>query len=249
MLNIIELEKQWMRYKIKYYLPHFIIFISTLIISTILFIFIKYDNNSNNDTNSSVATIMPVQKVVTPPLAVKEIVPTPKKELTSSKEQLTLQPSLNFLNDIKYSSRPYVETPKVHHHKVVQTQKRVKPKVVAVVAPTPQKVSKISIKREETNQDLQIIIKRFKQSNNPDLSLFIAKKYYEQKNYKQAYNYALITNRIDSTIDESWIVFSKALVKLGKKEFAIKVLQDYTQNSQSSTANILLSDIKSGKFR
>ncbi len=111
------------------------------------------------------------------------------------------------------------------------------------------KIIKINIQKKDAKQDLQNIIQRFQRSNDPHLSLFIAKKYYEQKNYQEAYNYALATNKLDNKIDESWIVFCKALVHLGKKKFAIKVLKDYINASQSTSASILLSDIQSGKFR
>ena len=93
------------------------------------------------------------------------------------------------------------------------------------------------------------VIKRFKKNNNPALSLFIAKKYYELENYDQSYNYALITNEINDNIDSSWIIFAKSLVKLNKREEAIKTLNKYIQHSHSNQAKILLDEIKSGKFK
>jgi two-component SAPR family response regulator len=93
------------------------------------------------------------------------------------------------------------------------------------------------------------IIKRFKKNNSPALSLFIAKKYYEAEDYHNAYNYALITNNINREIESSWIIFSKSLVKLGKKELAIKTLQEYTGQSKSRSAKILLDEIQTGKFK
>ena len=156
MLNIIELEKQWMRYKIKYYFPHFTIFVSTLIISIVVFVLIKHDATSSTT---------PVKKVVTP--LPKELPPTIKKQELPSETQLKLQPSLKFIKDMQNISRPYVEAPKVHHPKVVETKEKVKPQTVEVVLPKQEKMSRISIKRKDTSQDLQKIIKRFKQSNNP----------------------------------------------------------------------------------
>ncbi len=96
---------------------------------------------------------------------------------------------------------------------------------------------------------LQEITKRFKKTNNPILSLFLAKQYYKRKEYYKAYNYALITNQIDSTIEESWIVFAKSLVKLGKKEKAIQTLRAYIASSRSTKAEILLNNILTGKFK
>ena len=108
---------------------------------------------------------------------------------------------------------------------------------------------KISIQRRDTSDDIRHIIKRFKKNNNPALSLFIAKKYYELGEYHKAYNYALITNEIDRDIDASWIVFAKSLVKLNQKEMAIKTLKQYIESTHSSSAKILLDEIVSGKFK
>ncbi|SFV50076.1 Transformation system protein [hydrothermal vent metagenome] len=109
---------------------------------------------------------------------------------------------------------------------------------------------KIKIKVSKTSKkDLEEIIKRFKKSNNPILGVFIAKKYYQMQKYRKSYNYALLTNQIDSSIEDSWIIFAKSLVKLGQKERAIKTLKAYIQNSQSNKAKILLNNIMTGKFR
>jgi tetratricopeptide (TPR) repeat protein len=86
-------------------------------------------------------------------------------------------------------------------------------------------------------------------NNNPALSLFVAKKYYELGDYAQAYNYALITNQINRDIEASWIIFTKSLVKLNKRDQAIQTLKDYIESSSSNTARILLEEIQSGKFK
>lgn len=110
------------------------------------------------------------------------------------------------------------------------------------------KKSTININRQNTQEDIALVIARFKKNNNPALSLFIAKKYYELQNYNQSYNYALMTNAINDNIDASWIIFSKSLVKLNKKDEAIKTLTKYIKYSHSSQAKILLEEISSGKF-
>ena len=107
----------------------------------------------------------------------------------------------------------------------------------------------ITIERRDSQNDIKEIIGRFKKNNNPALSLFVAKKYYELGNYEQAYNYALITNGINNDIEESWLVFAKSLVKLNRKEMAIKTLKEYIKYSHSGNARILLNDIESGKFK
>ena len=147
------------------------------------------------------------------------------------------------------STLPYYQNDpikSVQKHPKKQTKKkpvRVKTHIQKV---EPQK---INIQRKETKDDIKNVIARFQKSNNPALSLFIAKKYYEIFNYKQAYNYALITNQINAQIEDSWLIFTKSLVKLGKKKMAMKTLEEYIQNSHSNNAQLLLNEIKSGKFR
>ena len=234
MIDIVELEKNWLRYKIKSYLPHFIIFMSLSIITFLGLIF--FDIFSSNTA---------VQKTV--PLK-KETVSIPILHTETTQEtQLKLQPSLNFVKKMQDERYTYHKEVKKIYHPQVAPKKA--PQIAKVAQHKSIKKTNIQITSKNTAQNLQSIIQRFKESNDPRLSLFLAKKYYEQKNYQQSYNYALITNKINSKIDESWIVFCKSLVHLGKKKFAIKVLQDYIQATQSSTANILLSNIKSGKFR
>ena len=108
----------------------------------------------------------------------------------------------------------------------------------------------IDIKRKTDKQsDIQHVIARFKKSNSPALSLFIAKSYYEQGDYNQAYNYALVTNQIDNNIEASWIVFAKSLVKMGQKEKAISTLKEYIKHSKSNNAKTLLDEIVLGNMR
>ncbi len=237
MLNIIELEKQWMRYKIKSYLPHFTILMSLLIITLVSFLFL--DTKQQRVPVPEKNTSLPAVKKVLPLAKAKTQVKTQEKP---KEKQLKLQPSLNFeyaLQNTQYSPQKVVKKEKTQ---VKEVPKKA-PKILV------KESVKIHIQKKDAKQDFQKIIQRFQNSNDPHLSLFIAKKYYEQKNYQEAYNYALATNKIDNKIDESWIVFCKALVHLGKKKFAIKVLKDYIHASQSTAASILLSDIQSGKFR
>lgn len=74
------------------------------------------------------------------------------------------------------------------------------------------------------------MIKRFNTNHNPALSLFVAKQYYQIGDYEQAYNYALITNDINNNIEESWIIFAKSLVQLGKKSKQSKRFKNISHN-------------------
>ncbi|GEM_PF-1791140 len=107
---------------------------------------------------------------------------------------------------------------------------------------------KMLIQRENDMKDIQDVIARFKKNKNPALSLFVARRYYAIGNYQQAYNYALITNEIDSSIEDSWLIFAKSLYKLDQKEMAIKTLKTYYEESGSVKAKITLDRMQSGEF-
>jgi hypothetical protein len=110
-------------------------------------------------------------------------------------------------------------------------------------------VEKLDINRKNDEKDIQDVIKRFKKNKNPALSLFVAKRFYAIGNYQQSYNYALITNELNSDIEDSWLIFAKSLVKLDQKEMAISTLESYIESSRSIKAKLLLDSIKNGMLK
>jgi tetratricopeptide (TPR) repeat protein len=176
-------------------------------------------------------------------------------------QKIVLTPSLDFMKKLRTDSvnsyniddsqeyQPkYVQQPKEQNYKALEDTQDTVEAPVQNDMQEPKK-PQINISKKETQNDIQDVIKRFKKNNNPALSLFIAKKYYKLGDYQQAYNYALLTNQINNDIEQSWIIFAKSLVKLDKKDKAIKTLTKYVKHSDSSNAKVLLDDIKSGKFR
>lgn len=261
MLNVHDLEKRWKSYKIKSFFPYFIIVVSLFITIPIIYIFYT-SNNANVPLHKS-----KIQKKNLPPITIskEKTKPIPGiKNITKvplNEEIQTLQPSMNFMQNIQHASAEpqYLKQQDSKKRSTVKKiRKKVKPKIiqdlVQDIVPEVTPVKKepkvvITIERKETQNDIFEIIKRFKNNNNPALSLFVAKKYYELGNYGQSYNYALITNQINSNIEASWIVFAKSLVKLHKRDKAIHTLKEYIKVSHSSNAEILLHEITSGKFK
>ena len=293
MLNTRELEKRWLHYKIKSYIPHAVITASLLIIGTVILILLsaqeKKETPSIADINQTKERTKVVQKqktvqVQTLPkaeLQTEEIQKTVLQEqntintitqtpIVNQTTKLTLTPSMGFMKHIQneeqqpyykslhQSPAPTKEKVLKKRNKITQTQNKVeeeyidiqqsKPKTI-IKTQEPEKRKIITIERRDSQKDIKEIISRFKKNNNPALSLFVAKKYYELGNYEQAYNYALITNGINNDIEESWLIFAKSLVKLHKRDMAIKTLAEYIKYSHSGNARILLDDIRSGKFK
>ncbi|RLA81721.1 MAG: hypothetical protein DRG78_08825 [Epsilonproteobacteria bacterium] len=278
MLNTRDLEQRWLRYKIKSYVPYFTILISIVVISAIIYAFFNSDKKETiyipEQTNKTL-TKAPITKEVvlnTPKAPIIKETPEVKsidskespiiapkaqeKKLSHAKDDsLKLVPSLGFMKNIQHTTLPYYkEEPKRKPEKVskiVEETQEIEPQesIEKIVVIEKEEAQQISIKRRDASNDIRDIIKRFKKNNNPALSLFVAKKYYELGEYHKAYNYALITNQIDRDIDASWIIFAKSLVKLNQKDMAIKTLKQYLESSHSSSAKILLDEIVSGKFK
>lgn len=254
MIDIHDLEKRWLRYKIKSFIPHTVITLSIIIIAVVA----SFTLNSSEP----MPTTPKAKNVKTAPVVhSKAVVQTPKqpkpkpvvKPTTVQSTSMKLKPSLGFMKEMQQTTLPYyTETiPQTVQTVQVAQAKKTKP----IKEQEPSKVieeetnRQLIIQKRDARHDINDVIKRFKASQNPALSLFIAKQYYDLGKYKKAYNYALITNKINSEIEDSWLVFAKSLVKLGEKKMAIKTLQKYIQNSDSQNAQILLEDIKSGKFQ
>ncbi len=267
MLNLHELEQRWLRYKIKSYLPYLAIVLSVSVIFLSLFVFLREPSTpiTKNITPIKAPVISPKPQVILKPKQpqVEKKVLTQKKELPQvqkeiipsprSTNKVILSPSLGFMKKMQTDQQPYYKNEHTNENNDVQikapTVTVVRDDIQHVEHPKIETVKKISITHKNTHNDIAEIISRFKKNNNPALSLFVAKKYYELGDYRQAYNYALITNQINQDIEVSWIIFTKSLVKLGEKKKAIKTLKQYIHQSHSNSAQILLDEIISGKFK
>jgi len=279
MLDIRDLEKRWLHYKIKSYIPHAVIALSVLIILSItLFVWDSSDTPeivASQDKTPSIEKEITIETVLsqntslktptnhTPP-TVESQKPLIEKKTTVVSQKMLIEPSLNFMKKMQSETSPYYD--QSNHNQIITPKKKKKVlKAKPIIKETQEvlvdetdtkvedqaieKVHKINIERHNAKDDIAEIIQRFKKNNNPALSLFVAKKYYELREYKKAYNYALMTNKINNEIESSWIIFAKSLVKLGEKDMAMKTLKAYIRSSDSNNAQLLLEEIRSGKFR
>ena len=282
MINLKLLERKWLFYKIKIYLPYAILITLLVLILFILSIFLTPQTDSVTSEkerknrqhhektlvkHSPKKQIVAAQKKVTKKIPPKQkVIEQPTKALNTpvekkeSVKKILLHPSLNFLKSLDKNSTQESEKTALPATRVLPTPKNVLPtpqkikekeeKTAAVTAEEKEhKSSSIVITKRNTHKDIQDVIRRFNKNNNPALSLFIAKKYYNLGLYTKSYNYALITNKLDKNIEASWIIFAKSLVKLHKREMALKILKQYIEYSNSQQANMLLNEIKSGKFQ
>jgi len=90
--------------------------------------------------------------------------------------------------------------------------------------------------------------KKFSKSRNPREALLLAKEFYKQGAYAKAENWALRANKIDSNLDESWIIFAQSKAKMAKKEEALKILVAYYNKTKSDKVKVAILRIKKGKI-
>ncbi len=132
-----------------------------------------------------------------------------------------------------------------------------KPKQAIVIGDTSSaassqapKQSLFQVANTTTSEDeLRGVIKRFNKTKKPALSLFIAKKYYEQGNYKESYKYARTTYKLNPNIENGVILYAQSLAKLGKNDLAVSKLKTYIKKSGSIKAKILLDEMQQGNFK
>ena len=265
MLNIKGLESRHLKYKVKSYTPYFV-----LLFIIIIAIFIMNNISTDNKIKTS-KIIIPIKTKqaileVNNTIEKKEVIiikVVPEKiqnnEQTNKSKKIILTPSLDFMRRINTPVEIYTQDTKISIEKEIKEEVITEEEIVIIpiveektedVIPLQiEKKSSIKIKRNKDQEDIHHVIKRFKVNNNPALSLFVAKKYYQLGDYHKSYNYALITNQLNNNIEASWIIFSKSLMKLDKKEMAINTLKKYIDDSHSPRAKILLDEIQSGKFK
>lgn len=254
MLDVQKLERRWLKYKIRKFAPYFLSFFAILIIITAILIWLNHQSPTNQ--------VNIVQKESKAPA--KQ--PQPEPISTVKEDATVLEPSMGFVQNFETSPFPE-ETPK---QATVNIPKQpIRPSASLPTSkplempeyPQPIKTSQIpvtknitrenslSINRNDSKLDIDDLKLRFKETSNANLGLFIARYYYDHGDYNEAYNYALKTNTLNSRIDESWIIFSKSLVKLGKTDQAKKTLQLYLSQSNSESARALLDTIERGSFK
>lgn len=253
MLDIHNLERRWLKYKIKSYLPYMATVFALLLLVIIVSILLEPKDN---------AVPKPPQVVLKNP---NPVTFNQIKVPVSPNNTTVLEPSMEFVRALSESSQPITSSSPPENTKIKSISQTVTQPPLPPIAktlslpdqqPSPTKVQPpltsnmtLTVNRKESTLDIAELEQRFKETSNANLGLFIARYYYDHENYSEAYNYALKTNTVNSRIDESWIIFSKSLVKLGKTDQAKKTLQLYISQSGSDAAKGLLDTIEKGNFK
>jgi predicted Zn-dependent protease len=136
-----------------------------------------------------------------------------------------------------------------------EKKKHIRPKLNIVVSNEPINGDDPSLTTNGIEFDKNInnkalaktIESRFKDTKDYDDAMFLAKYYYAKRVFKRAEYWAMQANSIDSSQEDSWIIFAKSKAKQGKRADALRVLQAYFDRTGSMRVKNLIDRIRKGK--
>ncbi len=231
MYDIKPLEEEWKKYKKKKRRPWFVLIFSILIILLVSLTFLNYKeidfiqfyDKSKVESITNKSTTLLIDKALT----TLEL----KKTRENKVQQITELEAMTVMSNENGSIEIVEDLPLSEDHGTIKE---------------PRKKMHLDIIETTSISAYKDVAKRFHQSHDTDDSLFLAKSYYRKGNYKKAEYWALQTNKVNGNIEESWLIFAKSKMKLGRKNEAINVLTTFIKRSNSSEAKSLLYKIKKG---
>ena len=231
MYDIKPLEKEWKRYKRKKRKPWFVLLFTIFFILLISLTFLNYKeidllkfyDKDKLETVTDKSTPLLIDKALVT-LEIK------KHEVNESMQTTKLKPK----SMVSYENGSIEITEELPISEDIDTVIESRKKIHLEIVET----SSVSAYED--------VAKRFKQSHDTDDSLFLAKSYYSQGDYKKAEYWALQTNKVNDDIEESLLIFIKSKIKLGYENEAIHILKAYIEKSNSTQAKTLLYKIKKG---
>ncbi len=254
MYDVEGLEKEWKRYKSKQRIP----WIVTAVLMVLIMIVIVFRkdfsailSNYTNENNSSVMKEKKVQE--SKPL--KPYVPTmaPKNESNQSVQEIVPVKSSEEAHQSVEKKKTPPMTIEVSDLEAAPVEERKRKYLkIEVTDRYPTKKKQIEKPKESTKKkkkrSTKSVERNFSKSRSYYDSLYLARAYYKKGNYAKAQKWALITNDLNSKLEESWLIFAKSKAKLGQRREAQQVLSAYISKTNSTKAKALLLKIKKGKI-
>jgi len=243
MYDIKPLEEEWQKYRRKKRKPY-------LVIGVLLFL--AAGGIAALYYTKGIDILLADRNSTQPEIEKKEIVFVENKalerlEVKKPEVSETSENPDEIVEDLPLASdRPIGKKPRVKMNIVTTEMPRAKKRVVEEEKPHKRKY--LAIKETSASSAYKEVAARFRETQDTDDSLFLARTYYDVGQYKKAEYWALQTNNVDSTIEESILIFAKSKAKLGHKNEAIRILSKYIKGSDSTEAKILLRTIKKGKL-
>lgn len=253
MYDIPELEKKWRKYKSKQIKkPLIIASVALALVSGVAVLAITYLGNKTETQSTTTAKVQPSTKQETKAMVItKEPAMQQQNQPPGGTQNALIQVQPTVAQPVNENnidlSKATVVTPNVPPEKirVIGFDKKQKKKVAKEYQDIL--IPKQSQQEIQEHEKIAEIKERFKTSQDPKDSLYIAKYYYKKGEYKKAENWAVNTNNLDGDIEESWLIFAKSRAKQGFRVDAIKVLQSYYDETSSPKAKRLLDKLRFGK--
>lgn len=263
MLDAVEiknLEKRWLRWKMKSILKKSVIillFLAILPISWGIYNIIptmlnptKKDDitiakeeakkivqpQQNIEEDSLYADNKPVTQEIKPINTPKETYYTEDDSIDDSLYEDEL-PNEKTTQNSEFPTDEYIELEQIDdYEETVKPQPKQKPK------------PKINIETSviEKHKDLR---EKFEETKDIVFALMLAEEHYHDKDYKDALRWSIIANNIDYKNERSWIIFAKSMAKNGSPDKAINALKEYLkQNPNASKIEAIINNIRSGNY-
>ncbi len=247
MYDIKPLEDEWTKYNNKKRKPIYVgvLLFAGMVVAVLTFYNLKEFSLPDFTINQSVVSdidtsnrVLLEGKLTTLEINEPEVIENikPPVEINVEKKIEESIPTLPIVENI-----PILEEVKKKKNTIIAYKKPISKKIQS---DAPRKKMHLNIIESSSVSAYKDVEKRFYESHDSDDSLFLAKSYFRKGNYKKAEYWALQTNKVNKYIDESWLIFAKAKVKLGRKNEAIRLLTDYVKMSDSSEAKNLLLKLK-----
>ncbi len=254
MYDVEGLEKKWKRYKTKQRTPWIVsAVLIVLIIAAIVFRadFSEMVSKYSKDDNSSVKS----EEIVPKSKPLKPYVPTmvPKSESNQSVQEITPVKSSEESNkSVEKKKIPpmSIEVSDMKEEPVREHKRKYLKIEVTERYPAKKKQTEKSKKptKKKKKRTIKSVEKNFSSSRSYYDSLYLARAYYKKGNYPKAQKWALVTNDLNSKLEESWLIFAKSKVKMGERREAEQILSAYIGKTNSTKAKALLQKIRKGKF-
>jgi len=261
--KIRKLEQRWKRYKtVK--IVSLLLFISIFYLFTVggYYTFLKWDSINNLFSKEVISQEDNISTIIKEKNISKENIIT--NEITKKESNETLVSELYFkpiipIIDMEKEKATTSHRAIVHKKKSLANLVKAKPSTYL----TAQELSKIKVNNHEERDTtrlkkihigsssknyIETMKKKFFKSKNPRDALLLAKAFYRERKYKEAETWAFEANKLNSNLDESWIIFAQAKAKMGSRNEAIKILAMYYRKSKSPEVRAVIEKIKMEKL-
>ena len=231
MYDVDGLEKKWQKYQLKRKIPW--IASALLIFLAALYLVFRVDIST---------VVQKYRGVDKPSVEVKKVQST---ESMPPQDQVAAQSIKETEEEVRSSGvtdifHPEILPAKEHKRKYLKIE-------VTDMYPKKNREEKNSSDFKETKK-IESLKESFVKEGKYNTSLRLARTYYKRGDYSEAENWALITNDLNNSVEESWLIFAKSKAKQGDAAMAEKILSSYAKKRDSYKAKELLRKMEEGSF-